>query len=218
MPKPSALIFDFDGLILDTETPLLDAWDQVHREHGLTYDRAKGHTIIGHSGVFYDPWEAFPDDVDRTPLESRFETVKHAIIVKQPILPGVEALLEQAQDAGIPMGVASNSTHPHVDGHLERLGLRPNFGAVVCREDVPHAKPAPDVYLAACRELGVDPADAIAFEDSVPGHLAAHRAGLIVFVVPNPCTRQDDFPHAAQVLPSMVEFDPVALRESPPPA
>jgi HAD superfamily hydrolase (TIGR01509 family) len=206
MSKPSALIFDFDGLILDTETPLLDAWDQVHREHGLHYDRAKGHTIIGHSGVFYDPWEAFPADVDRGGLETRFEAVKRAIILKQPILPGVASLIAQAKSAGIPLGVASNSPHEHVDHHLDRLGLRPNFGAVVCREDVPHAKPAPDVYLEACRQLGADPATAIAFEDSAPGHLAAHRAALTVVVVPNPSTRDDDFPHASRVLAALTEF------------
>ncbi len=206
MPVPSALIFDFDGLILDTETPLLDAWEQVHREHGLTYDRAKGHTIIGHSGVYYDPWEAFPAGADRAVLESQFETIKSAIIVGQPILPGVESLLEQAKASGIPMGVASNSPHEHVDKHLERLGLRTNFGAVVCREDVPNAKPAPDVYLQACRQLGAAPADAFAFEDSAPGHRAAHGAGLTVVVVPNPSTRHDDFPHASQVLTSLAEF------------
>lgn len=206
MPGPAALIFDFDGLILDTETPLLDAWDQVHRQHGLTYDRAKGHTIIGHSGVYYDPWEAFPDDADRAALESQFDAIKSAIIVQQPVLPGVKTLLDQARETGIPVGVASNSTHPHVDGHLERLGLRPNFGAVVCREDVPHAKPAPDVYVEVCRQLGVDPADAIAFEDSAPGHLAAHRAGLTVVVVPNPSTRHVDFPYARQVLASLADF------------
>lgn len=207
MPTPAAFVLDFDGLILDTETPLLDGWEQVHTEHGLTYDRAKGHNIIGHSGIFYDPWEAFPTDADRADLEARFEVVKTDLILQQPILPGVEALLETARSKGIRLGVASNSTHPHVDGHLARLGLAKHFSATSCREDVPNAKPAPDVYLLACERLGVSPGEAVAFEDSVPGHLAAHQGGLQVVVVPNPSTRQYDFPHATHRLDSLADFD-----------
>jgi len=204
---PAALIFDFDGLILDTETPLIDAWDQVHREHGLTFDRAGGHRIIGHSGVAYDPWAAFPAAVDRQILEARFEAVKEQIIIHQPILPGVEALLATASTRSIPLGVASNSFHHHVDRHLARLGLRHYFNAVACREDVANPKPQPDVYLEACRRLSVDPTACIAFEDSAPGHTAAAAAGITVIVVPNPSTQHDDFPHADQVLASLAEFD-----------
>jgi putative hydrolase of the HAD superfamily len=207
MPIPAALILDFDGLILDTETPLLDSWEQVHTAHGLSYDRAKGHNIIGHSGVYYDPWEAFPTAHDRTALEAEFEQMKDRIILQQPILPGVVDLLAAARKAGIALGVASNSHHQHVDRHLERLGLAAHFSAVTCRDDVSEPKPAPEVYLLACERLGVPPAEAIAFEDSVPGHLAAHRAGLAVVVVPNPSTRQYDFAHASQRLDSLAQFE-----------
>jgi len=203
---PTAFVLDFDGLILDTETPLLDGWEQVHTEHGLVYDRAKGHNIIGHSGIYYDPWEAFPADADRPVLEQRFEEVKTNLILNQTILPGVKDLLDSARTQGIALGVASNSTHAHVDGHLSRLGLSEYFSATTCREDVVDPKPAPDVYLLACERLGVAPATAVAFEDSVPGHVAAHRAGMSVVVVPNPSTRQYDFDHATIRLESLAEF------------
>lgn len=204
---PSALILDFDGLILDTETALLDGWDKVHTDHGLKFDREAGSQVIGHHGVHYDPWSEFPAITDRSQLEAEFEVTKREIVRHQPILPGVLALLELAEHKGIPCAVASNSHHPHVDGHLKRLGLFERFQTVVCRDDVPEPKPAPDVYLATCAQLGVSAQDAIAFEDSAPGHLAAHRAGITVIVVPNPSTRGRAFPHAHRILDSLADFN-----------
>ena len=173
----AALVLDFDGLILDTETPLIDAWAAVHAELGGAFDRARGEGIIGHVGVFFDPWAGLPEMHDRAALELRFNLHKDRIISGQPILPGVEDLLAHAAANGIALAVASNSPHVHVDKHLRRLGLFDRFATVVCREDVPLGKPAPDVYLEACRRLGVNRADAVAFEDSVPGHRAAHATG-----------------------------------------
>lgn len=204
---PAAFILDFDGLILDTETALLDGWDTVHSNHGLNFDREAGSQVIGHHGVFYDPWSQFPTSIDRSQLEAEFEAAKRAIIQHQPILPGVVSLLELADRRGIPCAVASNSHHPHVDGHLQRLGLFDRFQTVVCREDVTEPKPAPDVYLATCEQLTVSTKDVLAFEDSGPGHLAAHRAEIKVIVVPNPSTRGRAFPHAHRLLDSLADFN-----------
>lgn len=203
----AALILDFDGLILDTETPLLDSWECVHSDHGLIYDRAKGHQIIGHSDIPYDPWEAFPADVDRTKLEANFERIKTEIVRRQPILPGIVELLDAAKNASLRLGIASNSDHNHVEGHLQRLDLLDRFSVIACRDDVTSPKPAPDVYQLACSKLNIEPQTAVAFEDSVPGHIAAHRAGIPVIVVPNPSTRQYEFVHATQRLDSMGNFD-----------
>ncbi|GAB5560619.1 MAG: HAD family hydrolase [Synoicihabitans sp.] len=210
----AALILDFDGLILDTETPLLDSWERVHADHGFVYDREKGHNIIGHSDVYYDPWEAFPADHDRAQLEAEFERVKESIVRQQPILPGITNLIDAADHASLNLGIASNSNHDHVEGHLYRLGLHGRFATFACRDDVTHPKPAPDVYQLACSQLGIAPGAALAFEDSVPGHLAAHRAGLPVVVVPNPSTRQYEFEHARKRLESMEEFDLEAFISS----
>lgn len=202
----AALVLDFDGLILDTETALLDAWERVHTAHGQVYDRAGGHAVIGHSDIPYDPWAAFPAGYDRAELEQEFLQAHYDEITQRPILPGVLDLLDAAAEAGLKLAVASNSPIEHVEGHLTRLGLRNRFAALATRDQVTQPKPAPDVYQLACRLLEVDPTDCLAFEDSVPGHLGAHRAGLRVIVVPNPCTQDDDFPHAARRLTSMAEF------------
>lgn len=206
-----ALILDFDGLILDTETPLLHAWNHVHEVAGLKFDLRAGQKIIGHSGVAYNPWTAFGPDADLPSLEDQFQLHKDKIILSQPILPGVEPLLNHAKSLGIPIAVASNSFHNHVDSHLQRLGLDHYFKTTVCRDDVAHPKPAPDVYLTACASLGVDPAHTLAFEDSPPGHEAAHAAGLRVVVVPNPSTVHYDFPRATLRLASLTEFSPADL-------
>ena len=201
-----ALILDFDGLILDTETPLLGAWNQVHQDAGLEFDLLAGQKIIGHSGVAYNPWQAFGPNADIAALETQFQSHKDKIIRFQPILPGVERLLEHARSLGVPTAVASNSFHDHVDSHLQRLGLKRYFKTTICRDDVSHPKPAPDVYHAACAALGVDPHHAVAFEDSPPGHEAAHAAGLRVVVIPNPSTVHYDFPHATIRLVSLAEL------------
>jgi putative hydrolase of the HAD superfamily len=202
----AALVLDFDGLILDTETALLDAWERVHADHGQVYDRAGGHAVIGHSGMAYDPWAAFPVEHNREDLEQQFLKAHAKEITQRPILPGIIELLDAAAAANLALAVASNSPIEHVENHLTRLDLRDRFAVLATRDQVEEPKPAPDVYQLACRQFGVAPADCLAFEDSVPGHIAAHRAGLRVIVVPNPCTRGDDFPHAAQRLDSMAGF------------
>ncbi len=214
MAVVSALVLDFDGLILDTETPLIDAWAAVHDEHGNTFDRARGEGIIGHVGIAFDPWQGLPADLDRTNLEDRFFTHKEQIIAGQPILPGVRELLDHARAQGIVLAVASNSSHAHVDKHLRRIGLFNHFDAIVCREDVARGKPAPDLYHEACRRLQVTPTRAVAFEDSVPGHQAAHAAGMRVVVIPNPCTTEHTFAHATRQLRSLADVAPGELLAS----
>lgn len=201
------LIFDFDGLIVDTETATLDAWRQVHLEDGLIADPAILHSVVGHVGITVDLWTAYPESHDRSSLSARFleETRRRCNLA--PVLPGVLALLDAAREAGLLLAVASNSSHRHVDGHLERRGLLDRFQTVVCRDDVPNGKPAPDPYLAALARLGLTADDAVAFEDSMPGHQAAAAAGLRVVVVPNPSTKGDLFPYAARRVDSLADVN-----------
>jgi len=200
-----ALVFDFDGLILDTETPLIEAWARVHREAGLPYELHEALALVGHVDVAFDPWSAFPVEVDRAELERAYRKHKHALIGAEKVLPGVEALLQAAARRRLRLGVASNSDHAHVDGHLRRLGLWEFFDAVSCRDDVSSGKPSPEVYHHVLQQLGVAPAQAVAFEDSVPGHEAAHAVGIRVVVVPNPSTATFEFPRAWLRVPSLVE-------------
>lgn len=209
-----ALVFDFDGLLVDTETVLIDAWVQLHTEDGITVDGNELHHIVGHTDVVHDYWAAYPAHADRALLEERYRLAARALTLAAPPLPGALDLLNTARTAGLRIGLASNSTHAHVEGHLAHRSMLGFFDFIACRDDVAIGKPEPDVYLAALRGLGVDAADAIAFEDSVPGHVAAHRAGLRVVVVPNPSTVHCDFPHAWRKVPSLAQISLPVLAGS----
>lgn len=200
------LIFDFDGLIVDTETATAEAWRQVHAEDGLVADPRVLHSVVGHVDVVADLWVAYPAAHDRAALAARFLTLTRERCRLAPVLPGVVALLDAARAAGLRLAVASNSSHRHVDGHLAARGLLDRFATVVCREDVPRGKPAPDLYLEALSRLGLAADEAVAFEDSVPGHEAAAAAGLRVVVAPNPSTAGDRFPRAARRVASLAEL------------
>lgn len=197
------LVFDFDGLIVDTETATFEAWREVHAEDGLVGDPRVLHAFVGHVDVAADIWTAYPPSVDRGSLSARFVENTRRRCRAAPVLPGARELIEAARVAGLRLAVASNSSHRHVDGHLAARGLLDLFECVVCREDVPRGKPAPDLYLAALGRLGLSAEEAVAFEDSMPGHEAAAAAGLRVVVVPNPSTAGDPFPLATLRLASL---------------
>lgn len=200
---PRGLIFDFDGLLVDTESAIMNAWYQVHAQDGYEPDPKILQSIIGHVDIAVDLWVAYPASFVRSELESRLQVIARHLCEQAPPRDGVLELLAAARAAGMRLAVASNSSHRHVDGHLERRGLRRHFAAVVCREDVPCGKPSPDVYLAALSQLKLEADEVVAFEDSVPGHQAAAAAGLRVVVVPNPSTVHDHFAHATLKLDSL---------------
>lgn len=198
-PDLHALIFDFDGLILDTESPVLESWQTVYREHGLELPVAEWVKCIGtHYGPdTFDPvayLEAHaPAPVNWQVTHYRRHEYEMAIADKLPPLPGVTRLIEEAQEAGLPLAIASSSLHAWVDGHLQRLGLWEAFAAVICADDVNAVKPAPDLFLAAAAALDVPPAGAVVFEDSVHGVTAAKAAGMFCVAVPNPLMRDRDY-------------------------
>lgn len=202
-----ALVFDFDGLILDTETPIIDAWVQVHVQAGLVCQRQEALDLIGEVDHEFDLWKAFGAEISRETLEQEHRKLTRAITSQQPLLPGVRESLDEARSLGLRLAVASNSSHRHVDGHLQRLGLFEYFSLTRCRDDVTRGKPEPDVYHAVIAALGVDSAEAIAFEDSKAGTVAAKRAGLRCVAVPNHCTRHHDFSHADLRLASLAEIE-----------
>ena len=190
-----ALIFDFDGLILDTETALIDAYGDVHASHGQPFDRPTFTRSVGHADYAFDPWKAFGAAADRSRLEAERRAFNETRNGEQPILPGVEELLAGGRSAGLRIGLASNSSHGHVRGHLARLGLLDRFDFLACRDDVASPKPEPDVYRLVLNHFGLRPHEAIAFEDSFTGTTAAKRAGVWVVAVPNPSTGHHDFAH-----------------------
>ena len=190
-----ALIFDFDGLILDTEMPEYEAWRQIYSEFDQHLDLETWGQIVG--GTSASDFRPLPylqtlTGRDLTPLNlsARASERNLACIAAQPPLPGVLEILHAAQHRGLGLAVASSSPHRWVDGHLARLGLSHFFQVVRCADDVSRTKPEPELYLSALEALGVSPLEAIAFEDSPHGVTAARRAGMFVVAVPNQVTAQ----------------------------
>ncbi len=209
-----ALVFDFDGLILDTETPLIDAYAEVHARHNVPFDRALFIRSVGTASYTFDPWHGFAPHTDRAALELERRATKDALLFRQPILPGVVTLLEAARAAGLRIGLASNSEHEWVEPHLERLGLREHFEFLACRGDTPSPKPEPDLYKLVLNQFGLRGHESIAFEDSHTGSLAAKRAHLWAVAVPNESTAHHDFAHVDLKLASLadLELDAIIAR------
>lgn len=206
-----ALIFDFDGLILDTETPLIDAYQVVHEKYQVPFDRAVFLRSVGHADYAFDPWHGFSPHADRAALEIERRALKDQLLSRQPVLPGVQNLLLAAQARGLRIGVASNSTHGWVEPQLKRLGLHHHFEFFACREDAPSPKPEPDLYKLVLNRFGLRGHEAIAFEDSQTGVLAAKRAHLWVVAVPNESTAHHDHSLADLKLTSLADADLDAL-------
>ena len=200
-----ALVFDFDGLILDTETPIIDAWVSIHNEAGIPHVREDAARVVGHVDMDYDPWEAFDRDVDRDALEKEHKRRSRSMLERQQILPGVKEYLEKGKALGLQLAIASNSPHVWVDTHLKRLGLFDLFNVIRCRDDVARGKPEPELYQSVLTAFGISGSEAIAFEDSSAGSLAAKRAGLWCVAVPNPSTFAHAFDHVDLQVTSLAE-------------
>jgi HAD superfamily hydrolase (TIGR01509 family) len=201
----AALVLDFDGTVLDTETALYRAWSELWAEHGEELDLAHWQAVIG-TDSDDDPWEALEERVAR-PLDAtlrdrrrrRRDELLHALDPR----PGVLDWLAEAEQLGVPVGVASSSPAEWVDGHLCRLGLRGRFGHLACVDGVLPAKPDPTSYRTACQGLGAEPALSVAVEDSPHGVAAAVDAGLFTVAVPHALTEALDFARADLVIDSL---------------
>jgi HAD superfamily hydrolase (TIGR01509 family) len=200
-----ALIFDFDGLILDTESALIAAYGDVHAAHGVAFDRELFLRSVGHADYAFDPWHAFEKRSDRAALEIERRAFNRARDLALPVLPGVVALLDAARASALRVALASNSTHAHCERHLARLGLLDRFELLACREDAPLPKPAPDLYKLVLNRFGLRGHEGIAFEDSHTGSLAAKRAHLWAVACPNVSTAHHDFKHVDLKVASLAE-------------
>lgn len=213
-----ALIFDFDGLILDTESPELAAWQRFYAQEGQRLDLDIWGQIVGGDGVSgFNPVSYLESLTGRTYPAAAVREQVHAWaweqLSRQDVLPGVRDLLASARDEGLKLAVASSSSHAWVDGHLARLGLEAFFDVVVCREDVAQAKPHPDLFLLAARRLGVSPNEVIVLEDSPNGVQAAKNAGMFVIAVPNSVTLGLKFNQPDKSLSTLQDVSPGMLKD-----
>lgn len=190
-----AFILDFDGLILDTETPRFHVWQSIYRAQGQEISIQQWGQIIGGYGLsnfdaalHLQELIGGPLDLDSLRRQHHHESAR--LIDQQPILPGVLDLLDEAKRLDISLAVASSSSHSWVDTHLTRLALFDRFDRVICADDVPsgRTKPNPDLFLLALDQLKVPKEAALVFEDSPNGIRAAKSAGIFAVAVPNPIT------------------------------
>lgn len=203
-----AIVFDFDGLILDTEEPVYRSWLEVYEEHGeeLPFDRWV--EIVGSTTSGFHPQRHLEQRLGRPLAQEVLDRRigrRTELVMAQELLPGIVDHLRAAREAGVKLGVASSSTGEWVRGHLARLGVLELFSCVRCRDDVAHAKPEPDLYLAVLDCLGVEAAEAVAIEDSPHGITAAKSAGMRCVAVPNSITKGLDLSRADLVLGSLAE-------------
>jgi len=206
---PAAVVFDLDGVLIDSEPVWNAARETLVRDRGGTWDERATTDMMGMSSK---EWSSYMQDrlgVPMTPAEISDDVVRRVASTYEHGLPLLPHALETVRElaARWPLGLASSSNRPIIDLVLERSGLRACFAAVVSSEEVAHGKPAPDVYLAAARELDVDPKECAAVEDSTNGIKSAVAAGMRTIAVPNRQFRPDDdvLASAAVVVSSLAE-------------
>lgn len=202
-----AIIFDFDGTILDTEVPEYRAWQEVYAQYEVELALSAWAQAVGGPADAFDPVEHLAQLIGR-PVERDVVKMAHRrrareLSASESPRPGVVALLREARESGLRLAVASSSHRAWVDSHLERVGLADVFDTICTADDVERVKPDPALYTLALRRLGVEPHEAVAVEDSPNGMLAARHAGIPCLVVPNDLTRHFEFPTPDALLDSL---------------
>ena len=204
------LVFDFDGLILETESPAFQAWAELFQEHGVSLELDWWFDYIGRESGWVDVHghleTLLGHELDRAAIKARRDARKEELIHALDVIVGVREWVMEAKSRGLRLGIASSSPRSWVCGHLERLAFMEHWDAIVCREDVARAKPEPDLFLRAVERLGISPGEAIAIEDSPNGIRAAKAAGLACIAVPNQLTRQRDLGEADLLLESLSDL------------
>ena len=203
----SAILFDFDGVLVDTEWAIYQSWRRVFEAHGHPlplniYTRCIGSDFATWSAKTHLE-ELTGLDFDWHDLDARRQQEILDDLSGEPPMQGALVLLEKVMAEALPCAVVSSSSHHWVDGWLAKLGLAGYFQTVVCRGDAPRIKPAPDLFLEAAMRLGVPAAGCLVIEDSLNGMVAAQAAGMRVWVVPNRVTEGLDFEAAERVFRSL---------------
>lgn len=203
-PPVRALLLDFDGTMLETESSSYGSWRDLLAEHGYELTPETWSAAVGTIGGI-DPLALLEEHlgtrVDREALEARARRHHHAQLEQELLRPGVQQLVDDAHARGVATAIVTSASREWVRGHLRRLDLDDAWEHVVSADrDPARAKPAPVLYLEAAELLGVAPAEAVAVEDSPNGVRAARRAGMQVVAFPNPITEAMDLREADAVV------------------
>jgi HAD superfamily hydrolase (TIGR01509 family) len=191
------ILFDFDGLILDTETPIFQVWKKKFKEYGLELLLEEWAQILGKSKEELGPIEGLlkeiPDPEKKKQILDEVSQEEQSLVKKQLPLPGAAEIIKRAHREGLKLGIVSSSDQDWVHSHLDRLKLLEYFDHTSCADEVKEAKPDPSLYHLGLEKMGVDPDRVVVLEDSPNGVLAAKRAGLYCIAVPNQLTSQLPF-------------------------
>jgi HAD superfamily hydrolase (TIGR01509 family) len=213
-----AFLFDFDGLLLDTEFASRAGWQFLYREHGHELPEDLWATLVGTTHAPWDPMahleELVGSPLEREALNERRFAHEIALIEAEELRPGIAEYLAAAREHGLKRAIVSSSTRRWIDMHLERLEEAVGWDAICTADGDPvRAKPAPTLYLEALDALGVTAEEAVAFEDSPNGVLAAKAAGIFCVAVPNEVTRDLGLEEAGAdlVLDSLADLPPETL-------
>lgn len=200
----TAVIFDFDGLMVDTESAAIQWWVDKYAEYGLELSMELCRARVGRADSQWHPLADLEEYLGRKIEEGpgwRAEVIE--VMHAQPLLPGVAELVAEATDRGVRLAIASSVRPEMLARHFERLGLAPYFQVIVTRADVTRVKPDPDIYNLALERLGIPADEAFALEDSLHGCEAAKAAGLKVVAVPSMLMTKTDFGIADVCLPTL---------------
>ena len=205
------LLFDFDGLLVDTESAVLAAWQELFREQGHELPLERWATIIGTTGAAWDPLDHLEQLVgplaDRAAVATRQDARELELCEVEQLRPGVLGYLERARELGLRTAIVSSSSRSWVDRHLGRLERAQDFDTIVTADrDRERAKPSPRLYLEALEQLRLGADEAIAFEDSPNGVRAAKAAGIFCVAVPNGVTASLGLDEADLVLASLADL------------
>jgi HAD superfamily hydrolase (TIGR01509 family) len=211
-----AFLFDFDGLILDTETASRAGWEWLYRQHGHELPPEKWALMVG----TVDGWDIWGhlEELVGGPLERDRENERRyahelTILEAERLRPGIADYLAAAERHALKRAIVSSASRTWIDMHLERLERAIGWDAIVTADhDADRAKPRPTLYLEALAALGVAAAEAVAFEDSPNGALAARAAGVYVVGVPNAVTQDLGLEeHADLMVESLADLPPEEL-------
>ncbi|MCZ8521477.1 MULTISPECIES: HAD family hydrolase [Paenibacillus] len=215
------IVFDFDGLILDTETPEFESFQALYRRHGCELTLEVWGTCIGTGPSAFDPYQHLEDlfgsPYDREEARVWRRSYFDERMASAELRPGVLGYLQTAHEEGLRVGLASSSPKSWVTGHLAAKGILDAFECIRTADDVEQVKPDPALYLLALEGLGVSPGAAVAFEDSPNGALAAKRAGMFCVAVPNETTSSLPFGEVDLRIGSMSErslLDIISILEA----
>lgn len=212
------MIFDFDGVVLDSETPEYESHRRIYERCGvaLTVDEWCGAIGLWTEGHDEKRFETLCERSARAPARAAYHEERRRIfaeLVPGEPMRGIRKLLLALNDAGVPTAIASTAPSRWVVPAADRIGVRPLFRAIVTGEEVARRKPAPDVYVEAARRLDVDPARSVAIEDSAPGVAAARAAGMRTVAIPHWLTASHDLAGADVTVAHAGELTPDRLRQ-----